>query len=163
MGPNYGAEQAEQTIDNEGFRMTGTQLVTLAAAVIALLGSVLSLLISTSLAVHKERRQLLWSKELDRLFELEEMAGELVEELGSHRQFPADPTAMMNKLWALELAAGRFGRYPDVRQAIRSLTNVLHRMFVSKRDQADSERVRAELEPAYQKLLKACDNVVGRK
>jgi len=60
----------------------------LAAAIISLLGSILSLYIGTSLAVRKERRQLLWSSELDRFFQLEELAGELVECQGGYRPFP---------------------------------------------------------------------------
>jgi hypothetical protein len=70
--------------------MTNTEIVTLAAAVIALLGSILSLFISTRLAIQKERRQLLWAKELGRFFELEELAGDLVEELVSYRSAPDD-------------------------------------------------------------------------
>jgi hypothetical protein len=143
--------------------MAGSELVTLVAAVIALLGSVLSLYISTRLAVQKERRQLLWSKELDRFFELEQLAGELVEELGSYRPTPEDRVSLDTRFQALELAAGRFGRYPGVRQAIRDLHNTLGRMFVAKRDHDDDHSVRAELEPAFQRLLAACDDVVGRE
>lgn len=143
--------------------MTGNELITLVAAVIALLGSVLSLYISTRLAVQKERRQLLWSKELDRFFELEQLAGELVEEMGSYRPIPEDRTSLAERFQALELAAGRFGRYPEVRQAIRDLHNTLGRMFVAKRDHDDDHSVRTELEPAWQKLLAACDDVVGRR
>lgn len=143
--------------------MSGSELVTLAAAVIALLGSVLSLYISTRLAVQKERRQLLWSKELDRFFELEQLAGELVEEMGSYQSIPDDRTSLARRLQALELAAGRFGRYPGVRQAIRDLHNTLSRMFAAKRDRYDDRSVRTELEPAFRKLLAACDDVVGRE
>jgi len=143
--------------------MAGTELVTLAAAVIALLGSVLSLYISTRLAVQKERRQLLWSKELDRFFELEQFAGELVEEVGSYRPIPDDRTSLERRFQALELAAGRFGRYPGVQQAIRDLHNTLGRMFAAKRDHDDDRSVRTDLEPAFRKLLAACDDVVGRE
>lgn len=143
--------------------MAGSELVTLVAAVIALLGSILSLYISTRLAVQKERRQLLWSKELDRFFELEQLAGELVEELGSYRPIPEDRTSLERRFQVLELAAGRFGRYPGVRQAIRDLHNTLGRMFAAKRDQDDDRSVRTELEPALRTLLAACDDVVGRK
>jgi len=143
--------------------MTNTEIVTLAAAVISLLGSVLSLFISTRLAIKKERRQLLWSKELDRFFELEELAGALVEELGSYRPIAEDRTGLVQSFEALGRAAGRFGRYPEVRQAIRDLDNTLGRMFAAKRDREDDEQVRSELDPGFQKLLAACDRVVERK
>jgi hypothetical protein len=143
--------------------MATSELVILAAAVIALLGSVLSLHISTRLAVQKERRQLLWSKELDRFFELEQLAGQLVEELGSYRPISEDRTSLEERFQALEVAAGRFARYPGVRQAIRDLHNTLGRMFVAKRDRDDDRSVRTELEPAFRKLLAACDDAVGRE
>lgn len=143
--------------------MSWTEMITLVAAVIALLGSILSLYISTRLALHKERRQLLWSKELDRLFALEELAGELVEELGSYHPIPEDRSRLQNKFEALENAAGRFGRYPEVREAIRVLHNTLNRLFAAKRDSDDDREVRKELEPAFRKLLSACDTVTGRK
>ncbi|MBI2488064.1 MAG: hypothetical protein HYW01_14195 [Deltaproteobacteria bacterium] len=143
--------------------MTNTEIVTLTAAVIALLGSVLSLFISTRLAIQKERRQLLWAKELDRFFELEELAGDLVEELGSYRPVPDDRTPLTQRFEALEQAAGRFGRYPEVRQAIRDLHNTLGCMFVAKRDHQNDQEVRAELDPTFRKLLAACDKVVGRE
>lgn len=143
--------------------MSGTEIIILVAALISLFGSVLSLYISTRLALKKERRQLLWSKELDRFFALEELAGDLVEELGSYRPIPQDLSSFTRKFAALESAAGRFGRYPEVRQAIRELHNTLGRMFAAKRDRDDDRQVQSELEPAFRKLLSACDAVVGRQ
>jgi hypothetical protein len=61
------------------------QTVTLIASIIALVGSLLTILLGTRLALLKERRQLLWSRELERFFALEERAGQLVEELASYR------------------------------------------------------------------------------
>lgn len=139
------------------------ELFTLAAAVIAFLGSVLSLFISSTLAIRKERRQLLWSKELDRFFELEEFAGTLVEELGSYKPVADDRTELGELFDRLDRAAGRFGRYPDVRQAIRDLGNTLAGMFAANRADEDDREIRKELQPAYQALLQACDAVVGRK
>ncbi len=143
--------------------MDTSGIITLSAAIIALAGSILSLLISTVLAVRKERRQLRWSKELDRFFQLEELAGALIEDLGGYRPVPEDRAELSDKLSSLELAAGRFARYPEVRQAIRDLHNTLSRMFVAKRDSEDDREVRKELDPAFRKLLQACDAVLTNK
>jgi hypothetical protein len=144
--------------------MDGSEIVTLVAAILALAGSILSLLIGTGLAIRKERRQLLWSKELDRFFDLEELAGELVEFMGSYRAIPDDRTELAGKLESLERADGRFARYPGVRQSVRDLHNTLGRMFVAKRDaEDDREEVRKELDPAYRKLLAACDKALKRE
>ena len=147
-------------------RQVNSQTVTLIAAVIALLGSILSLFVSTRLALRKERRQLLWSKELDRFFALEELAGELVEVIGSYRAVKDQdaPASFVEKYKGLEMAAGRFGRYPDVREAIRVLHNTVGRLYAAKKDSDDDERaIRDELRLAFPRLLSACDAVVGRQ
>jgi len=69
---------------------------------------------------------------------------------------------MVHKLEALERAAGRFGRYPEVRQTIRDLHNVLGRMSAAKHDSEDGRALREELNPAYRKLLQTCDKVLER-
>jgi len=144
--------------------MDCSDIVTLIAAILALAGSILSLFIGTRLAVLKERRQLLWSKELNRFFDLEELAGDLVEFMGSYQAIPDDRAELAEKLKSLEQAAGRFARYPEVRQSVRDLHNTLGRMFVAKRDKKDNEDdVRKELDPAYRKFLTACDKVLKRK
>ena len=49
--------------------------VTLIAALIAALTSVITLGLNSRLAVLREKRMLIWQKELERLYELEEKAG----------------------------------------------------------------------------------------
>ncbi|MHB0979380.1 MAG: hypothetical protein ACYC5Q_04755 [Thermoleophilia bacterium] len=143
--------------------MSTGDIVTLVAAVLALAGSLITVFLGTRLALRKEKRQLLWSKELDRFFALEELAGELVEFLGGYRPIPDDRTELAQKLSALADAGGHFARYPKVRQAIRDLHNTLNRMFVAKRDARDEEEnVRGELDPAYRTLLRECDKVLER-
>lgn len=138
------------------------ETITLLASVIALLGSLLSLFIGSSLAIRKERRQLMWSKELDRFFELEESVGILVEDLGSHKSIRDREEYLLQKLHQLSNDSGKFARYPDVRQSIRDTHNVLSRLYMAKRDSQDEREVRSELEPAYRNLLKSCDTVVNR-
>jgi hypothetical protein len=140
----------------------GKETVTLLASVLALIGSLLSLYIGSSLAIKKERRQMLWSKELDRFFALEESVGVLVENLGGHESIQDREEDLLQKLLQLSNDAGRFARYPEVRQSIRDLHNVLSRLYVAKRDYQDERETRNELEPAYRKLLQACDSVVKR-
>lgn len=137
------------------------QTVTLIAPIIALVVSLLTILWGTRLALVKERRQLLWSKELDRFCALEERAGQLVEELASHRAL--DQSTVGPKLEEYRQDAGRFARYDDVRRAILQLQNTLDRMFVAKRDHDDDEeKLRSELDRDLKKLLSACDLVTGR-
>jgi hypothetical protein len=141
--------------------LVAPQTVTLIASIIALAGSLLTILVGTRLTLLKERRQLLWSKELERFFALEERAGQLVEELASHRTLAQ--SIVGPKLEEYRQAVGRFARYDDVRRAILQLQNTLERMFVAKRDHNDDEeKLRVELYRDLKKLLSACDHVTGR-
>lgn len=142
--------------------MTNSEYIVLAASAISLFGSILVLYVGSDLAIKKERRQLVWSKELDRVLALEESAGRLVEEIGSHGRIPEDRTSLSERMSALEQSAGRFGRYPKLRQSIRDLHNVLGRLFAAKRDREDERTIRQELDPAYKALLAGCDAVVKR-
>ena len=110
----------------------------------------------------KERRQLLWTRELDRFLQLEELAGSLIEDAGSYRPVPDDWSGLHEKLTQLEHAAGRFCRYVEVRQAIRDLHNTVGRMLTVKRNGEDDRVVRAELDPAFRALLASCDAVLKR-
>jgi hypothetical protein len=139
-----------------------SQIVMIAASLIALLGSILTLLVGTRLALRKERRQLLWSKEIDRFLALEELAGQLVEELSSYRPIPQDQLTLATQLEALHHAAGRFARYPAVRQAIRDLHNTLGRMVDAKSHREDDRAIGSELDPALRQLLVACDQAIER-
>ena len=139
------------------------EYITLIASLFALCGSLLSLFTGSSLAIRKERRQLVWSKELDRCFALEETAGILVEDLGSNRSIQDREELLLNQLRQFSDLAGKFARYSDVRQSIRDLHNVLTRLYIAKRDFQDEREIRGELEPAYRKFLDSCDKVTKRQ
>lgn len=139
-----------------------TSIVTLAVAVIALLGSILSLFVGSRLVLHRERRQLVWSKEIDRFLRLEELASMLVEEIGSHKPIPDERSELTSQFNALHRAAGEFARYPNVQLAVRELHNALGRMFDAKLHREDDRPISAELGPALRKLLDACDKAIGR-
>lgn len=143
-------------------KLVASQTVTLVASILALVGSLLTIVIGTRLTLLKERRQLLWSRELERFLALEELAGQLTEELASYRAL--DSCDIGPKLEECRQAAGRFARYGDVRVAILRLQNTLERMFVAKRDRRDDQQeLRAELDHDLKHLLDACDQVTERE
>jgi hypothetical protein len=135
------------------------ETVTLIAALISLAGSVTVVLLGTTLALRKERRQLRWSKELDRFFELEELAGELTSEVTSYRY--QDFSTLQPKLERLFIFAGRFSRYDEVRRAILDLDNALQRMVIEKANHGnDATKLRSELVLKHFALLYACDKAI---
>ena len=96
------------------------------------------------------------AKESDRFIALEELAGQLVEELSSYR--PLDQEFLAPLFEEFRRAPGKFVRYPEVRKAALDLQNVLHRMFAAKRDHEDGQpELRDELDAALKGLLTACD------
>lgn len=93
--------------------------------------------------------------------ELEQLAGQLVEELASYR--PLDQSMVAPKMVEYRQAAGRFARYDNVRRAILQLQNSLDRMFAAKRDRNDDEEnLRSELDRDLKKLLSVSDQVTER-
>jgi pyrimidine deaminase RibD-like protein len=112
--------------------------------------------------VHKQKQTAnLPRKGNERLPALEELAGQLVEELASYR--PLDPSKVAPMLEEFRQAAGRFARYDHVRRAILQLQNTLERMFATKRDHTDDEQeLRSELDRDLKQLLSACDQISER-
>lgn len=95
-------------------------------------------------------------KEADRFIALEELAGQLVEELSSYRSL--DRTVLVPWFDEFRRAPGKFVRYPEVCAKARHLQHVLNLMFAAKRDHEDGQpELRAELDVALQELLTACD------
>jgi len=139
------------------------QTITLIAAVIAAAVSIASLLLNSRLTLDRERRLVLWRKEVDRLIDLEELAGRLVEDVGSYRHIDGTRDRIAGQMEQLEAMAGRIARYANVRQTVRNLHNVLSRLFVDRRDQKEDQASRSELESAHRALLAACDGVLGKR
>lgn len=95
-------------------------------------------------------------KEPDRFDALEELAGQLVEELSSYR--PLDRALLVPWFEEFRRLPGKFARYPQVRINALDLQNVLDRMFDAKKHHEDGQpELRAELDAALKALLSACD------
>lgn len=130
------------------------------------MASLLTLLLGSRLAYDRERRQALVRKEIDRMFAVEETAGELAELVGSYRRVWSgiEETRLQRLFTEVEATAGRLSRYPELRQALRDVNNVCQRLFVAIRDHDNDEReIRSELDPALQKLHRAVDRAIGSR
>lgn len=139
-----------------------TEVVTLIAAIIAALTSIGSLLLNTRLAIRKEQRMLLWEKELDRLVELEEMAGiaqELALSYASAQVLEAEFKPLHDKL---RHSAGRFGRYPDLAKSIRELNHCCAVTVSQKVKSGDSQEWQEKIKPAFQEFVRQCDLITKR-
>jgi len=140
-----------------------TEKVTLIAALIAALTSVITLGLNSRLVLLREKRMLLWQKELDRILEVEEVAGKAVEIALSHSSSEVIEAEFVPLHSWLRHAAGRFSRYKELRQAIRELN---HHCAVVVADKVSNEDYRewAEKVPAlFESLIAECDKITRRK
>ena len=110
----------------------------------------------------RERLKDLWQKESDRFFALEELAGKIVELLGSHLALEYIEKEASTPLVELNLCSGKFRRHRNVLQAIRDFHNRAGIVLDTKRHHEDSREAVQDLEVAYDSLLKACDEVLKR-
>lgn len=139
------------------------QTVTLVASVIAAVVALCTLFLNSRFTLDRERQLVIWRKNVDRLTELEEHCGVMVEELGSYKSDDQIKDLIAPGFAKLETLGGRLSRYPDVRQSVRDLQNVLGRLWSDRSHGRDDREVRKELEPAFRKVITACDAALGTK
>ena len=97
-----------------------TALIGFLGVIIGAATTILGNIILHRLDAKKERRQEVLKRELDRLYNLEEMAGEITEWAGSH-QLDHKSEDLRNRFHGFMIAAGTFRKYPNLKQAIRDL------------------------------------------
>ncbi|MDZ8120554.1 hypothetical protein [Pontiella agarivorans] len=139
--------------------------VILIAALIASLTSVVTLGLNTRLAIMREKRMLLWEKELERLHHLEEISGMAKEIALCH----ADPEVLQKEFPPLydELrqSAGRFGRYPQLANSIRDLNQASSALVSDKINKSITGQGgwAKKVTEAHTALLAECDVITKRE
>lgn len=129
------------------------------SAIIAFIGvivgsatSIIGSIILHRLSAKKERQQKILQKELDRLFQLEELAGEITEWAGSWQLKPESPE-LREKFVKFTIAAGTFRKYPNLKQAIRDLNQHAKILASDKMNHKDPRESSKELEKMYQAFI----------
>ena len=139
------------------------QEATLIAAAIAALSSVVTLFLNARFALLKEQRLLLWQKELDRLLETEELAGQAQELAKSY----SGPEVLKEEFPPLHdqlrQRAGRLGRYPELVQALRDLNHACAGTVSEKIESGISDEWQRKISPAFEAFLSECDKITQRK
>lgn len=135
-------------------------------AVIGLVGVILGASISIIgnivlylLTARKERRQEVLKRELDRLYRLEEMAGELTEWAGGY-QLNHSGNELRERFQGFMVAAGTFRKYPKLKQAIRDLNQSAMILVDAKGTHTDRRQDRSELEEKYEAFLTELKDVL---
>jgi hypothetical protein len=142
--------------------MFGKDIITLIAAVIAAITSVAGLILNSKLLINREKLMLLWQKELDRIFDLEEIAGTAVEIATTHKDSDRLTKYFLPIYDKLDEASGRFGRYPELQNAIRNLLNLCAIIVDAKINHNDYKEENLKLSESYTILINCCDKIIGR-
>jgi hypothetical protein len=102
-------------------------LIDYAAIIVACVAasvSIVNLVWSTRLNEGRDRRKVLWERELNRFSELEDIAGHLVENLLSYSiRSEQERSSALEKLQILQGVTGRFLRYPEIASALRDVSH----------------------------------------
>ena len=142
--------------------MTEFEVVLLSAGVASIL-SLAGALLHSYILKRLERRQQVWQTEINRIIELEEHAGELVEFIGSHKSIEEIRQYAAKELPRLESCAGRFRRHKGIMQAVRNLYNKLGCLLKDKERNVDFRAAADDVSTMYDKLLVECDKVTGKR
>lgn len=132
-------------------------------ACVAAAVSIISLVWSAHLNEGRERRKVLWERELNRFSELEDTAGRLVEDLLNYSIRAGEEKAAYEKLQFLRAATGRFLRYPAIASALREVTHSSG-WFLSQdmkhETKEESEAARNDVTVSFEKLIAAIDETL---
>lgn len=137
--------------------------ITLWAAGVGSVFSVVGTLLVSWLTQRLERRQQVWQTEINRIIDLEERAGQMVELAGSYSTVQTILDGTKEGLTRLHSDAGRFRRHKSIMQAIRDLHNGLSRLIDDKVRGNDPRNSGAEVNGLYDHLLAECDKVTGKR
>jgi len=133
-------------------------------ACVAAAVSVVTLVLTTRLTEGRERRKVLWERELVRFAELEDVAGRLVEDLLRFNiRSDEERKQAYEKLQFLRAATGRFLRYERIAGALRDLENAAGwyiREDMKHESKAEYEKARADVSEGFRKLIFACDETL---
>jgi hypothetical protein len=134
----------------------------LVAAVIAAIASVANVIISS----RNQRDNKIWEKELERVFDLEEKVGVLVDDLVFFRcRTEGEKEKFYQMQHYLPNAMGRFRRHPELHEALRLVFHDAGWYFNRDMKHENSEEfaeAKGNLLSSYAKFLEACDKVLSR-
>jgi len=142
-------------------------LLNYAAIIVACIAasvSIINLVLSTRLNEGRDRRKVLWERELNRFSELEDTAGRLVEDLLTYNiRSDQERSAALEKLAVLRGAIGRFLRYPTIASALRDISHSAS-WYISQdmkhETKADFEEARNDVTASFGKLIAAIDETL---
>jgi len=124
-------------------------------AAITIIGNIIIHWMASKNAIKQE----ILKRELDRLYKLEEMAGEITEWAGSYQLDHSDEE-LRNMFRGFKVAAGTFRKHQNLKQAIRDLNQYAMILVREKNDHRDDRNCREELEIKYNVFIHELESVL---
>ncbi|RJG12604.1 hypothetical protein D3879_04770 [Pseudomonas cavernicola] len=134
-------------------------LIGLAGAVVGSVFTMFGNFVMHLLSSKKEVRMKILSKELERLYALEESVGIFVEEVGSYKEI--DRIKITSLASQIDDFAGKFRRYKNLMQAIRDISQYGKILAAEKTTNPSAQPERKELEEKYSAFVEQYHNVVN--
>lgn len=133
-------------------------------AVVVGIMTIISGIVLSWINKRRSREQHTWQIEVGELGEIKKRAGQLVELITSY-QHSLDwiEEHSHDDLQWLESEAGRLRRHPNIRQAIKDLKNDLDSIIDDRRQGDDFRLLKKDAILNYERLLKECDKVTGKR
>ena len=129
-----------------------TATIGLLGVIIGVILNIIGNVVLQRFAAAKERRQEILKRELDRLYRLEEMAGEITEWAGSY-QLDHSSDDLRGRFKEFTIAAGTFRKYPKLKQAIRDLNHYAMILVSNEQNHRDAKENSGGLEEKYKAFL----------
>ncbi|ATG92566.1 hypothetical protein [Methylomonas koyamae] len=132
---------------------------------ISIIVSTIAAFFNIHLSSKYERENKLWEKELDHLIELEKKVSKLVNDLLCYRYRNTNSNEIYEIQNYLQSAMGYFGRYSELREAIRLVRHDAGWYFDQDSKQADQAtllKAREDLIQSYNNFIEAHDKILKK-
>ncbi|MBI9077020.1 MAG: hypothetical protein JEZ02_16545 [Desulfatibacillum sp.] len=137
-----------------------TAVIGFVGVILGALTTIIGNIILHKLGAKKERQQEILKRELDRLYKLEEIAGEITEWASSY-QLDNTSNGLQNRFHSFCVAAGTFRKYPKLKQAIRDLNQCAMIIVDEGKNGFHASKEKRELEEKYQIFLNEFEAVLN--
>ncbi len=143
--------------------MMSKEEITLVAALMAAITSIISLVLSSRLTLNRDKRMTSWSKEVERLHQLEEQIGIAMEVVSVYTGIDEKKKDYIPLHDDLKYVAGKFSRYPDLAKAIRRFVHACDLTVNCQMEHRDERSYKEDVQKQYDQVIIACDRILNPK
>ncbi|MFM5679043.1 hypothetical protein ACET57_18790 [Aeromonas veronii] len=141
--------------------MTTEYFTLIAAGGLAAVTSIITLVLNSKLTLHKEKRMVIWEKEIERFQLLEEKLGLIQEIVIRHSHVETLNEDFATHHDELKYLAGSYCRHPELAKSIRRFVCACDGVYNCKVEHKDYRESEIELNISYKDVLAQCDIILN--